>query len=70
MLFLARDAGENYPLCHPTLPLGNDTAGYRQAFGHSDYMYADHDKCFFRDMPSILLPEDYIENTVLWSIHM
>jgi hypothetical protein len=61
VVFLARDAGENYALCHPTLPYGNDTAGYRQAFGHLDYMYADHDKCFFRDMPSILLPEDYIE---------
>jgi hypothetical protein len=61
VVFLARDAGEDYPLCHPTLPYGNDTARYRRAFGHLDYMYAPDGKCFFRDMPTVLLPENYIK---------
>jgi hypothetical protein len=61
VVFLARDAGEGYALLHPTLPYGNDTAGYRRAFGHLDYMRARDGKCFFRDMPTVLLPEDYIE---------
>jgi hypothetical protein len=61
VVFLARDAGEDYPLLHPTLPYGNDTAGYRRAFGHLDYMYALDGKCFIRDMPTVLLPENYIK---------
>jgi hypothetical protein len=60
VVFLASDAGEGYPLCHPTLPYGNDTAGYHRAFGHLDYMYAHDSKCFLKDMPTLLFPENYI----------
>jgi hypothetical protein len=61
VVFLASDAGEDYATQHPALPYGNDTAGYRRAFGHLDYMRALRGKCFYRDTPTVLLPEDYIE---------
>lgn len=40
VVFLAEDAGEDYPLEHPSLPFGNSAGGYRQAFGHLDYAWS------------------------------
>lgn len=39
IVFLAPDAGENYPTQHPKLPTTNSMEGYRLAFGHLDYIW-------------------------------
>lgn len=49
LLFLAPDAGENYPLEHPSLPFGNHAAGYQRAFGYLDYLWDWSGDGFRRD---------------------
>jgi hypothetical protein len=82
VVFLAPDAGEDYPTQHPRLPTENTLAGYRQAFGHLDYIY----RCrptepFSRDGPKApdlssrffdtgrfkLFP--YVSYEFYWSVH-
>lgn len=41
VVFLAPDAGQNYPLEHPKLPTENTREGYLRAFGHLDYIYRE-----------------------------
>ena len=42
IVFLDPQAGKVYPTQHPSLPFGNDTAGYHKAFGHLSYMYVSN----------------------------
>jgi len=51
IVFLAQDAGADYPLFHPRLGPGeNSTALYRELFGHLDYRWrADPADPFDRD---------------------
>jgi hypothetical protein len=50
VVFLAPDAGENYPSEHPALPTENTVEGYRRAFGHLDYLWrCSSDEPFDRD---------------------
>lgn len=49
VVFLAPDAGEDYPSQHPHLPYGNTIEGYRRAFGYLDYMWSAEDCPFSRD---------------------
>ena len=82
VVFLAPDAGENYPSQHPRLPTENTVDGYRRAFGHLDYTYRiNPDARFRRDGPSApdLDPEiantgtftlyPYVSHQVYWSVH-
>jgi hypothetical protein len=52
VVFLARDAGEGYPLLHPRLGPGpNTTDLYRERFGHLDYLWSSEPSGpFFRDI--------------------
>ena len=82
VVFLAPDAGENYPIEHPTLPTENTLEGYRRAFGHLDYLWrSSPDEPFDRDggtAPRLdaeliaigrfaLYP--YISEEFYWSVH-
>jgi hypothetical protein len=83
VVFLAPDAGENYPTQHPRLPTENTVEGYRRAFGHLDYMWRiPPDESFCRDGNSIvpLLDNElmtvgrfnlhpYISEEFYWSVH-
>lgn len=42
IVFFHPSAGQTYPTQHPQLPFGNDTEGYRKAFGHLSYMYVSN----------------------------
>lgn len=42
IVFFHPSAGLTYPTQHPRLPFGNDTEGYRKAFGHLSYMYVSN----------------------------
>lgn len=82
VVFLAPDAGENYPTQHPRLPTENTLAGYRQAFGHLDYIYRcrptepfsrdgpgapDLDSKFFNPGRFKLYP--YVSCEFYWCVH-
>jgi hypothetical protein len=68
IVFLAPDAGEDYPSQHPRLPYGNTVEGYRRAFGYLDYMWSTKGRPFDRDgrggvfdTEKIILPPDLIK---------
>ena len=42
IVFFHPGAGANYPTQHPSLPFGNHTKGYREAFGYLSYMYVSN----------------------------
>lgn len=81
VVFLAPDAGTDYPTEHPRLPFGNSVEGYRQAFGHLDYMWQIETESFHRDgaEPAVLPDEfvqefsfvlyPYVAGEFYWSIH-
>lgn len=81
VVFLAPDAGENYPLEHPKLPTENTLGGYRCAFGHLDYIYQSKHYPWLRDVQQVpqldkeifnvgafkLYP--YVSPGIYWSVH-
>jgi hypothetical protein len=82
VVFLAPDAGVNYPTQHPRLPIENTSESYRRAFGHLDYMWRiPPEESFCRDgSPTILLDNElmrvgrfnlypYISEEFYWSVH-
>ena len=82
VVFLAPDAGENYPAKHPKLPTENTTKGYRCAFGHLDYLWRiSSGELYARDgrMVPFLDAElmaigcftlyPYISEEFYWSVH-
>jgi hypothetical protein len=83
VVFLAPDAGDSYPTQHPKLPTENTVQGYRQAFGHLDYMWrTPPSEQFHRDGGlSISSLDDelmtagrfnlypYISGEMYWSVH-
>jgi hypothetical protein len=81
VVFLAPDAGHNYPSEHPRLPCGNTVEGYRRAFGHLDYLWSTDGTRFDRDGgPIIELPDQvwrssgfvlhpYVASEFYWQAH-
>lgn len=81
VVFLAADAGQDYPTQHPSLPYGNTVEGYRRAFGYLDYLWCVDSEPFDRDggEPVALPPElvaqcsfilyPYVSGEFYWSIH-
>lgn len=80
-VFLAPDAGQEYPTRHPLLPLGNTQQGYRDAFGYLSYAWSVDGGPFYRDgggrdwrAPAfeddwrfVLYP--YVSDEFYWSVH-
>lgn len=75
VVFLAPDAGRDYPTEHPSLPFGNTVEGYRRAFGYLDYLWRIDGEPFSRDsgkrlttFPRALtyapveLPDDFLQH--------
>ena len=82
VVFLAPDAGRNYPLMHPKLPTENTLNGYLQAFGHLDYIYREFPSySFSRDaLRAPCLDEEllaigrfnlypFVSDEFYWSVH-
>lgn len=81
VVFLAPDAGLNYPTEHPSLPCGNTLEGYREAFGHLAYAWSVHGESFHCDARGgALLPPTlaqacgfvlypYVSDEFYWCVH-
>ena len=82
IVFLAPDAGDNYPRQHPRLPTENTPDGYRRAFGYLDYIYrCNPNEPFSRDAPPPLELDSeiaavgklklhpYVSHEMYWSVH-
>ncbi|NHZ35541.1 hypothetical protein [Massilia rubra] len=81
VVFLAPDAGLNYPTQHPLLPRGNTLEGYREAFGYLAYAWSVSGEPVQRDARgAVLLPPTfahecrfvlypYVSEDFYWSVH-